>query len=122
MRAPLFAKLRQRLVDRGLTCKTLRLHVKELLLHGVICLGLRLAYSGLGSPGGGLGQEHQPALGHAIMAELKALIACLGIDIVPRVDRKRLRNHLRHHLEGVGNAGDTRQGFMDSDGLNRDKL
>ena len=56
--------------------------------------------------------DHQPALLDAKVAELKALIAHLLIDIVPRVDRQCLRNHLRHHLEGVGNAGDKRQRFQ----------
>lgn len=111
MIAPRLAKLRQRLVGRRLTCKTLCLSVQEWSLHGVICLVWRLPDSGLGSPGGGLGKDHQPALGHALVASLQALRACLGLDIVPGVDRTRLGQHLRHHCEGVGNAGDTRHGL-----------
>jgi hypothetical protein len=81
--APLLGKLRQRLGGRRLTFTTLCLSVKEWSLHGVIFLVLRLTSSGLGSPGGGRGKDHQPALGHAIVAELQALLACLGSDIVP---------------------------------------
>ena len=55
--------------------------------------------------------HHQPALGHAIVTELKTLIAGFVIQRVPGVPREGLRDHLRDRAKGVGNACDKAEVF-----------
>ena len=55
----------------------------------------------LGALQRGLRLDDQPALGHAIVAELKTLSARVVISRVPGVPRERWRDHLRDRVRGI---------------------
>jgi hypothetical protein len=65
----------------------------------------------LGALQSGLRRSNQPALGHAIVASLKTLIAGLVIHRVPGVPREGLRDHRRDRAKGVGNPCDKAEGW-----------
>ena len=86
--------------------KTLRLQVKELFVDGLRFTLTRFVDARLSALKGGLRPDHQPPLGHAIVAQLEALIARRLIETLPRVPRERLRDHLRDQLERAWNTRD----------------
>jgi Helix-turn-helix of DDE superfamily endonuclease/DDE superfamily endonuclease len=96
---PCFGQRGQRCVGGRQRVKATCLQVKRLFFNRFIFFVLGCPDGGLGAPSSGFGMDYQPTLRDAKVAQLKALIAPLLINIVPRVDRQRLRNHVRHHLE-----------------------
>ena len=86
--------------------KALGLQVKELLSDGLL-----FALRGFLEPGGGalksrLRIDHEPALGHAIVASLQTLRADVVSHRVPGSPLQRLPDHLGDHAEGSGHASD----------------
>jgi hypothetical protein len=70
----------------------------------------------LGTLQGGLRIHHQPALGHARMAQLYTLIAGRVIQTLPGVPCERLRDHLRDHPDRVGDTGNEAE-FLEVSGI-----
>jgi hypothetical protein len=103
---PALGQGRQRVVGHRRRHKPCGVQVKELLGDGLLCALLGLDDRRLGALKGRLGRHHQPALGHAIVTELKTLRAGGVIQMVPGVPREGLRDHLRDCTKGVGNPGD----------------
>src|SRR5882672_8190151 len=91
----------------ALVClKALRWQVQELLLDGCKLAFLGLAHTFLRPLQSGLRGNEQPALGHAIMTKIKALIARRVVDGLPCGPPQRLADDLRHELEGTRNPRD----------------
>jgi hypothetical protein len=87
-----------------------------LLLDGVPFPLLRFGNTRLGALHGRLRRDHQPALGHAVVTQLQAVIASRLIKALPQVRRERLGDHLRNQLERARNAGDKAE-FGESRGM-----
>jgi hypothetical protein len=80
--------------------------VKELLRDGRLFTLSGVGERRLGALQRGVRLDDQPALGHAIVAYLKALITRSVIEPMPGVPREGLRDHLRDRVQGVGNPCD----------------
>ena len=73
-----------------------------LLVDRVKLAPLSLTHAGLSSFHGGLRADHQPALGHAIMAQVKAVILRRVVDGLPGVPPQGLADDLRPSLRVPG--------------------
>ena len=78
----------------------------ERLFDGGVVARLGVVDRRLGTFKGSLRVDHQPALGHAIVAEFHPLIAGGLVPRLPRVPRQGWLDRVRHQADGVGQACD----------------
>jgi hypothetical protein len=96
----------QRVLGRLGRREALGLQMKERLFDSGVVALRGFIDRGLGTLKGGLRRDHQPALGHPVVAEFHTLIASGLIKRVPRVPRQGLLDHVRYDADGVSKAGD----------------
>jgi hypothetical protein len=104
--APRSSQGGQRRLSSLWALKALGLQVKELLLDGFKLAVLSLAHPVFSPLRRGLRADHEPALGHTIMAQLKAVITRGVVDPLPGVFSQRLADDLGDEFEGAGNPRD----------------
>ena len=98
---PARGQCRQRVLGHLGRLETCGLSVKAWARDGRLFARPSLGDGCLGALQRGLRLDDQPALGHAIVAELKTLSARVVISRVPGVPQ-RWRDHLRDRVQGVG--------------------
>src|SRR5262249_56302429 len=83
----------------------------ELLVDRFKLVFLSLAYAFFSPLRRGFRADHEPALGHAIMAQFQAVITCRVVEGLPGVLPQRLAYHLGDKRAGVRNPDDKAQGL-----------
>ena len=116
MIAPRLGQHRQRFFGLGGGLTTLRLQRKEVFGDGLHFTLTRFVDTRLGALKGGLRPDHQPPLGHAIVAQHHWLIARRLIKAMPRIPPERLCDDRRDQLERAGNTRDQAE-FLEIGGM-----